>query len=81
MVVGEVDPHEHQGGQDDQHRADDDGDLLLGGDDEDDARREDQYARDMDMSLADRFVGMYVNERTLDYGPDGREAVLKLPCA
>ena len=28
--------------------------------------------------LADRFVGMYVNERTLDYGPDGREAVRRL---
>jgi 1,4-dihydroxy-6-naphthoate synthase len=26
-------------------------------------------------SLADRFVGMYVNQRTLDYGDDGRRAV------
>jgi 1,4-dihydroxy-6-naphthoate synthase len=34
-----------------------------------------RYARDMDKSLADRFVGMYVNEWTLDYGPRGREAV------
>lgn len=25
--------------------------------------------------LADRFVGMYVNTRTLDYGEDGRRAV------
>jgi 1,4-dihydroxy-6-naphthoate synthase len=33
------------------------------------------YARDMDRSLADRFVGMYVNDWTLDYGPRGREAV------
>ncbi|MBL8151527.1 MAG: ABC transporter substrate-binding protein [Blastocatellia bacterium] len=37
-----------------------------------------QYARDMDKGLADRFVGMYVNERTLDYGQEGREAVKKL---
>jgi len=34
-----------------------------------------QFARDLDPELADRFVGMYVNERTLDYGPDGREAI------
>lgn len=34
-----------------------------------------QFARDMDPSLADRFVGMYVNARTLDYGEDGRRAV------
>ena len=37
-----------------------------------------QFARDLDAQLADRFVGMYVNERTLDYGPDGREAVRRL---
>lgn len=37
-----------------------------------------QFARDLDSQLADRFVGMYVNERTLDYGPDGREAVRRL---
>src|ERR1043165_1393655 len=37
-----------------------------------------QYARDMDRSLADRFVGMYVNDWTLDYGPRGRAAVTKL---
>src|SRR5580700_8782778 len=37
-----------------------------------------QFARDLDTSTADRFVGMYVNERTLDYGPDGREAVVRL---
>jgi 1,4-dihydroxy-6-naphthoate synthase len=36
------------------------------------------YARDMDKSLADRFVGMYVNDWTLDYGPRGREAVRRL---
>jgi 1,4-dihydroxy-6-naphthoate synthase len=34
-----------------------------------------QYARDLDPALADRFVGMYVNHRTVDYGPEGREAV------
>jgi 1,4-dihydroxy-6-naphthoate synthase len=28
--------------------------------------------------MADRFVGMYVNDRTLDYGNDGKEAVEKL---
>ena len=37
-----------------------------------------QFARDLDTSTANRFVGMYVNERTLDYGPDGREAIVKL---
>ena len=37
-----------------------------------------QFARDLDTQLADRFVGMYVNERPLDYGPDGREAVRRL---
>ena len=34
-----------------------------------------QFARDLDPQLADKFVGMYVNERTIDYGADGREAV------
>lgn len=37
-----------------------------------------QFARDLDHQMADRFVGMYVNQRTLDYGPDGKEAVQKL---
>ena len=37
-----------------------------------------EFARDLDSHLADQFVGMYVNERTLDYGPDGREAVHRL---
>jgi 1,4-dihydroxy-6-naphthoate synthase len=37
-----------------------------------------QFARDLDPQLADKFVGMYVNERTLDYGQDGREAVRRL---
>ncbi len=34
-----------------------------------------KYARDLDKKTADRFVGMYVNERTLSYGPDGQRAV------
>jgi len=37
-----------------------------------------QFARDLDTTLANRFVGMYVNERTLDYGEDGRDAIRKL---
>lgn len=37
-----------------------------------------KYARDMDITLADKFVGMYVNDWTLDYGPRGREAVKRL---
>jgi 1,4-dihydroxy-6-naphthoate synthase len=36
------------------------------------------YARDMDLQLADQFVGMYVNDWTLDYGPRGRAAVRRL---
>jgi 1,4-dihydroxy-6-naphthoate synthase len=37
-----------------------------------------QFARDLDAGLASRFVSMYVNQRTLDYGADGREAIRKL---
>jgi len=37
-----------------------------------------QYARDMTADLADEFVGMYVNQRTVDYGDTGREAVRRL---
>jgi 1,4-dihydroxy-6-naphthoate synthase len=37
-----------------------------------------QFARDLDHQMADRFVGMYVNRRTLDYGDDGKEAVERL---
>ena len=37
-----------------------------------------QYARDMGRDLADKFVGMYVNHWTLDYGARGREAVQTL---
>jgi 1,4-dihydroxy-6-naphthoate synthase len=37
-----------------------------------------RYARDLEPALADRFVGMYVNDWTLDYGPRGRQAVRNL---
>ena len=37
-----------------------------------------QFARDMGADLADRFVEMYVNDWTLDYGDRGREAVREL---
>ena len=34
-----------------------------------------QYARDMGRDLADKFVGMYVNHWTLDYGEKGRQSI------
>ncbi|MGA2863804.1 MAG: MqnA/MqnD/SBP family protein [Verrucomicrobiota bacterium] len=34
-----------------------------------------QYARDLGCDLADKFVGMYVNHWTLDYGERGRESI------
>ena len=37
-----------------------------------------QFARDLDTRMASRFVSMYVNDRSLDYGADGREAIRKL---
>lgn len=37
-----------------------------------------QYARDMDRATADTFVGMYVNDWTIDYGERGRAAVRRL---
>jgi 1,4-dihydroxy-6-naphthoate synthase len=37
-----------------------------------------QFARDLEPSMANRFVGMYVNERTLNYGDDGRQAIRKI---
>ena len=37
-----------------------------------------QFARDMPVDLADRFVGMWVNDLTLDYTERGREAVRRL---
>ncbi len=38
------------------------------------------YGRGLDRSQTDRFVAMYVNQRTLDYGDDGREAVRRFLC-
>jgi 1,4-dihydroxy-6-naphthoate synthase len=37
-----------------------------------------QFGRDLDHKLADKFVGMYVNHWTLDYGARGREAISQL---
>jgi 1,4-dihydroxy-6-naphthoate synthase len=37
-----------------------------------------QYGRDLDRAKADTFVGMYVNDWTLDFGPRGRQAVREL---
>ncbi len=37
-----------------------------------------QYGRDLDRAKADKFVGMYVNDWTLDFGPTGRKAVAEL---
>jgi 1,4-dihydroxy-6-naphthoate synthase len=37
-----------------------------------------QFSRGLDLQKADRFIGMYVNELTLDYGENGREAVRRL---
>lgn len=36
------------------------------------------YGRNLDRDKADRFVGMYVNDWTLDFGPRGRQAVAEL---
>ncbi|MDE0468121.1 MAG: ABC transporter substrate-binding protein [Candidatus Poribacteria bacterium] len=36
------------------------------------------YARDMETDLADKFVGMYVNDYTLDYGENGKAGVREL---
>jgi len=37
-----------------------------------------QFSRGLDTHRVDRFIGMYVNELTLDYGSEGKEAVEKL---
>ncbi len=37
-----------------------------------------QYGRDLDRARADKFVGMYVNDWTMDFGERGREAVRRL---
>ena len=37
-----------------------------------------QFARDLDARHANQYIGMYVNERTINYGDDGRMAIQKL---
>jgi 1,4-dihydroxy-6-naphthoate synthase len=37
-----------------------------------------RFGRGLDLQLAERFVGMYVNEWTVDYGERGREAIRRL---
>ncbi len=37
-----------------------------------------QFGRNLDITLADKFIGMYVNAWTLDYGEKGRQAVTEL---
>jgi len=37
-----------------------------------------QFSRGLDTQRVDRFIGMYVNDLTLDYGNEGRQAVRKL---
>ena len=37
-----------------------------------------QFGRGIDSAIADRFVSMYVNELTRDYGQEGRQAVGEL---
>ena len=37
-----------------------------------------EFARDLDRDDADRFIDMYVNELTCDYGDEGRQAVEEL---
>jgi len=37
-----------------------------------------QFARGMDPQRIDRFIGMYVNDLTLDYGAEGKRAVRRL---
>jgi 1,4-dihydroxy-6-naphthoate synthase len=37
-----------------------------------------RFGRGLDLGLADRFVGMYVNELTEDYGDEGEQAVREL---
>jgi 1,4-dihydroxy-6-naphthoate synthase len=42
---------------------------------EDAVKYAEQFGRGLDRARTDRFVGMYVNQLTLDYGDRGREAV------
>ena len=37
-----------------------------------------QFSRGLDIQRIDRFIGMYVNDLTLDYGTEGKQAVRKL---
>jgi 1,4-dihydroxy-6-naphthoate synthase len=37
-----------------------------------------QYGRGLDRARTDKFVGMYVNDLTLDYGDRGRQAIYRL---
>ena len=37
-----------------------------------------QFARELNHSLANRYVGMYVNDRSIDYGDDGRQAITRI---
>jgi 1,4-dihydroxy-6-naphthoate synthase len=37
-----------------------------------------QFSRGLDTQRVDRFIGMYVNDLTLDYGSEGKQAVKKL---
>jgi 1,4-dihydroxy-6-naphthoate synthase len=37
-----------------------------------------QFSRGLDTQRVDRFIGMYVNDLTLDYGEEGRQAVRRL---
>jgi 1,4-dihydroxy-6-naphthoate synthase len=37
-----------------------------------------QFSRGLDTQRVDRFIGMYVNDLTLDYGTEGKQAVKKL---
>jgi 1,4-dihydroxy-6-naphthoate synthase len=53
--------------------------IRAGLDNRDDAMRYAlRFGRGLDLRLADRFVGMYVNELTEDYGDEGRQAVSEL---
>jgi 1,4-dihydroxy-6-naphthoate synthase len=36
------------------------------------------FARELDTATADRFIDLYVNELTVDYGDEGRQAVEEL---
>ena len=52
--------------------------LSISPEDEDALTYAMQFARDMPSELTDRFVAMWVNDMTLDYGERGKEAVKRL---